>query len=352
MPYKLKSEIEWYQDGELATGTFTSTTPDGTANRPLEDLFDNIQFVKDDLDTNYYTKTEVDSLVAGSGPDLSNYYTKTESDGRYYTQTQLSSSGLASVHWGNITNSTHNTLGGLQGGTSGQYYHLSQTEYTDVLTLIGGSGGGGGGFTNAVLYQTSGSFAIPTGVTKVRVTAIGGGGSGNFNFISPSSNGGDTFVNYGGISISAFGGSGGGIAAQVTTVYTKPGAGGLSSVVGAPLFFMNGNGNCGEYAQFSAFYTPGRGGSSLLGNGGFGDTSNPPVDVSATFGGGGSGFNTLGAGTPAAGSGAGAGGFAIAILDTTSGGSIIFTVGGGGSPGFVPNQPSTAGADGVVLLEY
>jgi len=99
MPYKLKSEIEWYQDGELATGTFTSTTPDGVANRPLEDLFDNIDFVRDDLATNYYTKTEVDSLVSGA------------------------IGGIATAH---------NDLTELQGGTTGEFFHLTSAQHTDL----------------------------------------------------------------------------------------------------------------------------------------------------------------------------------------------------------------------------
>lgn len=99
MPYKLKSEIQWYQDGELATGTFTSTTPDGIANRPLEDLFDNIDFVRDDLAANYYTKSEVDILVSGAVGGIS---------------------------------TSHNDLTGIQGGTTNEYLHLTIAQHSDL----------------------------------------------------------------------------------------------------------------------------------------------------------------------------------------------------------------------------
>lgn len=75
------------------------------------------------LDTRYYTETEVDGLFTAHGISADHdgrYYTETEvdglftahnissdHDGRYYTETELQTSGQASVHADNLTNDNH-----------------------------------------------------------------------------------------------------------------------------------------------------------------------------------------------------------------------------------------------------
>lgn len=194
MPYKLKSEIQWYQDGELASATFTSTEPDGVSNRPLEDLFDNIQFVKDDLDNNYYNKTEVDSLI---------------------------SSAIGGVP------TVHTDLTGLQGGTTGEFFHLTSSEHVDLTGTTQAAqnasisaldtrvtsleSGAGATPTGEVIFFNSGVWGKPDGVTLLFVTIVGGGAGGgsggltaNSGFGSP---GGETTITISGDTRRASGGS-------------------------------------------------------------------------------------------------------------------------------------------------
>lgn len=40
------------------------------------------------------------------------------------------------------TSFEHNNLGGLQGGSAGEYYHFDQADYTSLLAIISGGGAG------------------------------------------------------------------------------------------------------------------------------------------------------------------------------------------------------------------
>jgi len=67
------------------------------------------------------------------------------------------------VVWGSIV--THNALGGLQGGTSGEYYHLSQADYNLVLGLDSTANGDGA----STIATEAGAFSfLLTGETEVQ----------------------------------------------------------------------------------------------------------------------------------------------------------------------------------------
>ncbi|CAB4150478.1 hypothetical protein UFOVP577_2 [uncultured Caudovirales phage] len=168
---------------------------------------------------------------------------------------------------------------------------------------------------------TSATWTIPTGVTKVRVTVVGGGGSGN-----------------------GAGGGGGGTAIKVLTVvagtltYTVGGAGASSQV---------SSGTNNTITTVSA--TAGSAGAGNPGTGGAGGIgSNGDLNFAGNGGGSGSddSSNTVRIGGTGGGSFFGGGGFGVYNLSGTAGRAY----GGGGSGG--SNSTGGGGAAGVVIFEY
>jgi len=51
---------------------------------------------------------------------------------------------------------THNGLGGLQGGTTDEYYHLTADKYTDLTNAVLSFSGSIGG-TNSIYWTVSGT---------------------------------------------------------------------------------------------------------------------------------------------------------------------------------------------------
>jgi len=94
------------------------------------------------------TGGEITGLTAGQVQTLLGLGTMAyEATGSYYTQTNLQTSGQASVHWDNITNTPdHNELGGIQGGSADNYYHMTSTEYINVGNL------------DSMAYEATGSY--------------------------------------------------------------------------------------------------------------------------------------------------------------------------------------------------
>ncbi len=196
------------------------------------------------------------------------------------------------------------------------------------------------GFSQIQAFATSGSFTVPIGVTRVKVTVIGGGGAGGTHTTIPSGGGGaggqaihvingltpgaviPVTVGAGGVPwtggsvgqggsggtssfgayVSATGGQGGG---GGSVVATAAGGGGGSAVGGD----VNSGGSCGGDSIIQAA-RGGDGGGPGAGRGTTGSVQGIPGQGYGGGGGGGGSSNTMGTGTGSPG-GAGAAGLVI-----------------------------------------
>lgn len=169
----------------------------------------------------------------------------------------------------------------------------------------------------AQVFTSSGTFTIPTGITALKVTVVGGGGAGNNVSMGTGASGGNSSVSSGTQSISTITGNGGAGGSHQTG-----GAGGSAS--GGDLII---GGEDAEPYAFSnwpgcSLFSTGRGVRGY-GNGGQG------ANVDAPYGSG------------------GGGGTAIKWLTgLTPGNTLTVTVGAGGGSG------SLAGTAGVVVFEW
>jgi hypothetical protein len=177
------------------------------------------------------------------------------------------------------------------------------------------------GGVNGQAFTTAGSgqtFTIPTNVTKVKVTVIGGGGGGGGSGYNSGSAGETSSVSSG--------------TQSITTISATGGGGGYNG------------GTIGGYGTGGSLNAYGDAGGSVEGGGSF-------------LGGGGSvqlgysGGNAYGGGgTGATGPQGGGGGCAIKYLTgLTPNGTLSVTVGAGGSPN---GGSASYGAAGVVFFEW
>jgi hypothetical protein len=170
------------------------------------------------------------------------------------------------------------------------------------------------------VFTSNGTFTIPSGVTKVKVTVVGGGGGGSVT-LGTGTSGGSSTVASGTQTITTLTGGGGEIANGSNSYQPVSGTG------------TNGDLNLrGTKAEVVA------GGVSVLagsygagGRGGLNDSSNPAV-------------------------GGGGGGAAIKWLaGLTPGNTLSVTVGAGGladSGGIFPQYLPTNGQPGAVIFEW
>jgi len=220
-----------------------------------------------------------------------------------------------------------------------------------------------GGFSNMTVYTANATFTIPAGITKIKVTLVGGGGAG----------GSATYVTDG------YGGSGVGTSLTsgtetISQVYAGPGVGGAPGGVtpagtggNATGGTLNIKGTPGLSSQvtgvptaisggYAVTFNSGEGGSSTLGGG------MPPVfatnnGISATginlsYGGGGSGGSQSGS-SGGAGQGGGGGSTAIKYLTgLTPGNTLTVTVGTGGLASTTETRNGGNGGPGIALIEY
>jgi hypothetical protein len=213
-----------------------------------------------------------------------------------------------------------------------------------VQTAIGSTGATG---TRGQAFTSNGTFTIPTGVTALKVTVVGGGGGGSGSGTGSGGTGGTSQVASGTQSIttiSATGGVGGYNGGSV-------GLGGSGGVGSNGTLNIGGQGG-GSISLYGGGATagPAAGGSSILGGGGS-TTAPSSVDGQAgrSYGGGGSSWaDTFGTATHLG--GGGGGGAAISFLTSlTPGGTLSVTVGAAGTAGTLSGY---AGAAGVVIFEW
>ena len=167
------------------------------------------------------------------------------------------------------------------------------------------------GFSNVQVFTSSGTFTVPAGITRAKVTVVGGGGSG------ASGVGG--------------GGGGGGTAIEIVTGLTPGGT--VTVTVGG----VAGTSSFGAYCSATGGATV----ASIVGGAG-GVGSGGDINLSGSGGGGGgtgSGFSVYGVGGSSSFGGGGYGG-----VNTAGGNGGNYGGGGAGGGG--------TGAGGVVIVEY
>lgn len=233
----------------------------------------------------------------------------------------------------------------ITGGTNGQ---VLTTDGTGILSWSSAGGGGGGGFQNFQLFDTTGTnFTVPAGITKLRVTVIGGGGGG-FNDA-----GGPGDIYYPGVAAM------GTALVTVTPGQVIPvtiGAGGNGGRSGAPA-------TTGGTTSFGTFISAGGGGAAFVPffavNGANGVVSYGAGAV-AYWGGpnirgtNGSNNGTSGGGISGGGAGmSGGGGSSGTLTSETTGGSPSAYGGTAGQNGTVATQGAGGGtAGGSVSAPY
>lgn len=219
--------------------------------------------------------------------------------------------------WQSATGGNSDTLAGLS-CASGQ---LAKWNGTAWACAADDAGSGGGGFGGSQLFTASGTFVVPDGVTTVKVSLIGGGGSG------------------GRCGTGSMGGGGGAGGTAVGWLTVTPGAN-LSVTVGEGGAGRSSAGN-GFAGTASAFETmTANGGARGTGSSNC-NATNPPGGVGGTASGG--TFNVTG------GKGAnGTTGVASAAGDANQ--ILQGLTYGDGSPG--NNSTVVAAKDGMVLIEW
>ncbi|WP_413473316.1 hypothetical protein [Shewanella baltica] len=217
----------------------------------------------------------------------------------------------------------------------------------------------GGSLRNQRQFLSSGSFTVPDGVTKLYITACGGGAggtqySGGYRAGTP---GGDTSFGeiitcHGGVTGGSQSHEGGGVTAPDTCLdYAFNG--GSTNKAGIP------GGGSGQRKGGLGGDRGGGGGASALADGGDGFMNHnylPIKPVKSGFGAGGGGGGT-GIGTGSAGDngcgGSGAGAVINAPIDVTPGDTHLVTIGAGGVAAFYNGSYVAGhGGDGMLIVRW
>jgi hypothetical protein len=232
----------------------------------------------------------------------------------------------------------------------------------DILVIAGGGGAGSGGAgAGGLVYNSSQNCIVAT-----YTVTIGSGGTGGVNNTSQATNGIDSSLTGGSLSLTAAVGGGKGGTANRPAINYDGGSGGGSNQQGNPAGVatagQGSNGGLG-FSDFASFDTGGGGGgfsvagtaanTSANGAGGNGSSSysswgsatSTGQNVSGTYwyAGGGSGGSNLSKTTYAGGNG---GGGAGVNAGTGTAGTANTGGGGGGS------NTGGAGGSGIVIVRY
>jgi hypothetical protein len=225
-------------------------------------------------------------------------------------------------------------IGGATYGTSGQVLTSGGASAAPTWTTPTG------GFSNLQVFSASGTFTVPAGITKVKVTVVGGGGGGAGGISgSYQGNGGGA----GGASIKIISGL-----TPAGTVTVTVGTGGTAGSAGAN---AGGSGNTSSFGAYCSA-TGGAGGqnssvSTASAAGGVGSSGDLNIQGSAST----SGSITDSYPSPGASSILGGGGACTAGAAGSTGGA--YGGGGGGGYGISGiNRAGGAGGAGVVIVEY
>lgn len=311
------------QRTRLQTSTINATTgvyvvPNGTANAAsvqISNAADPTNASKVVLATNGSTDTQIISGANGSGTYLPlSFYTN--NDIRF----QMGTAGELNVR---------TAPGTVSSGTSGQFLTSNGPGAGVSWTTAAGYSG-----PSATVFNSPGTFTIPSTTTRIKVTVVGGGGAGGNRGAAPAgtASGGGA----GGTAISWLSGLTGGNTLAVTVGAggaavggdANGNSGGTSSVASGtqPITTISATGGGGGF-----FAIPSSGGSGGVGSNGSLNISGGPGGAS-----GGNSGNTGGNSIFGGGGNQGAAGTA------NSGG------GGGGAGGGGGNS----GGSGVVIIEF
>jgi len=214
----------------------------------------------------------------------------------------------------------------------------SQGNKTGILQLASIQGPG----IQKQIFTSNGTFTIPTGITQVKVMAIGGGGGGAGN----TGGGG------------ASGGGGGGCAIKWLTGLTPGntlavvvGTGGNGGAAGANNGISGNNSSVASGTQTISTITANGGTNGITGNAG-GGAGGTASGGDLNIGGGGGGYGYITTGNPG---GHGGSSFLAGQTNDGSGGpgqSGQLYGGGGAGSDAVGNQPGGNGAAGIVVFEW
>ena len=180
------------------------------------------------------------------------------------------------------------------------------------------------GFSNFQVFDASGNYTVPPGVTKIMIEIWGGGGAG------------------GGTSGSGIGGSGGGAGAYGKEIFGVNAGNNIVVSVGAGgSGVVDANGTSGGGSSSNALITASGGTGGLRGNGGGGGgNSSAAFNII-----GGTGSNGSNANFPGSGGSAGQGG-----SGAPGGGNAGTSPGGGGSGTGIDGTAGGNGANGRVVI--
>lgn len=184
----------------------------------------------------------------------------------------------------------------------------------------------GAGFSNFQVFNSSGTFTVPPGITKlmIEVWGAGGGGSG-----TPAAN---------------FGGSGGGGGGYGKGIFSVSPAASYNVTVGAGGTGSSGSGNSGGTSNFDALISAFGGGGGPFGGGhGAGGSVSGSATIGIPGGFGGNGGNNSPSGSGGDGGGGGGAG-------APGGGGSGTAPGGGGSGTGVPGSAGGNGGGGRVVV--
>lgn len=222
-------------------------------------------------------------------------------------------SGLGAVSLKQLTNLGVQTDPIISAGQPTDLYYDSTTSHFIIVDPLPATPPSTAQPHGMVSFTSNGTFTVPTSVTSVKVTAIGGGGGGGVG----SSGGGESFFSVSG-GTGGFGGTGIGVVSVTagTTVSVSIGAGGSPSGTGGTTSFGSSfvQGTGGGPGQDAA------GGSDVPGN---------------------PGSNGTGAGSAMI--------YGEVGITYTIGGTLFATGGIGGNGSFTPG---VAGRPGMLIVEW